>query len=175
MSFFLSYLVLDFSISTRCGTSTHTYTPTESSRTFMHCSANYGQNKLCKDPQRSLRYKHSRMLYKERNCPEEPLKCRALKLYRYQNRFPQPISGNLAWFANVPHHELTIEKVVQNQIQSNETTFSNSVDAHIEDIQKLINLIDGFIRNALDTGCEVGNLFLLRKYYYLLKFFPLHF
>lgn len=38
------------------------------------------------------------------------------------------------------------------------TTFPNGADAYIEDIGKLINLRDGSIRTALDTGCGVINL-----------------
>lgn len=35
------------------------------------------------------------------------------------------------------------------------TMFPNGADAYIDDIGKLINLKDGSIRTAIDTGCGV--------------------
>jgi len=35
--------------------------------------------------------------------------------------------------------------------------FPNGADAYIDDIGKLINLKDGSIRTAIDTGCGVSN------------------
>ena len=34
--------------------------------------------------------------------------------------------------------------------------FPNGADAYIDDIAKLINLNDGSIRTAIDTGCGVS-------------------
>ncbi|KAG4919084.1 hypothetical protein JHK85_057365 [Glycine max] len=138
----------------------------ESSKTFPRCSANFSEYTPCHDPQRSLRYKRSRKIYKERHCPEEPLKCRVPAPHGYRNPFPWPASRDRAWFANVPHRELTVEKAVQNWIRSDGdrfvfpgggTTFPNGADAYIEDIGMLINLKDGSIRTALDTGCGVAS------------------
>lgn len=139
----------------------------QSSRTFPRCRANFSEYTPCEDPQRSLGYKRHRMIYRERHCPEEPLKCRVPAPHGYRNPFPWPASRDRAWFANVPHRELTVEKAVQNWIRfegerfvfpGGGTTFPNGADAYIEDIGKLINLRDGSIRTALDTGCGVINL-----------------
>ncbi|QCE08232.1 probable methyltransferase PMT16 [Vigna unguiculata] len=138
----------------------------QSSRTFPRCSANFSEYTPCEDPQRSLGYKRHRMIYRERHCPEEPLKCRVPAPHGYRNPFPWPASRDRAWFANVPHRELTVEKAVQNWIRfegerfvfpGGGTTFPNGADAYIEDIGKLINLRDGSIRTALDTGCGVAS------------------
>ncbi|XP_061359876.1 probable methyltransferase PMT16 [Gastrolobium bilobum] len=141
---------------------------TLTSRTFPQCSANYTEYTPCEDPTRSLRYKRSRMIYRERHCPEngEELRCRVPPPYGYRNPFPWPASRNVAWYANVPHRELTVEKAVQNWIRYNGdrfifpgggTMFPNGADAYIDDIGKLINLKDGSIRTALDTGCGVAS------------------
>ncbi|RDX57871.1 putative methyltransferase PMT16, partial [Mucuna pruriens] len=136
------------------------------SRTFPRCSANFSEYTPCQDPKRSLNYKRSRMIYRERHCPEESLKCRVPPPYGYRNPFPWPASRDRAWFNNVPHRELTVEKAVQNWIRSDGdlfifpgggTTFPNGADAYIEDIGKLINLRDGSLRTALDTGCGVAS------------------
>nr|KYP74903.1 hypothetical protein KK1_007597 [Cajanus cajan] len=106
------------------------------------------------------------MIYRERHCPQEALKCRVPAPYGYRNPFPWPASRDRAWFANVPHRELTVEKAVQNWIRSDGdrfifpgggTTFPNGAQAYIEDIGKLINLKDGSLRTALDTGCGVAS------------------
>lgn len=153
---------LSLSLSTPCDHLTAEY-----SRTFPRCSANFSEYTPCQDPQRSLGYKRHRMIYRERHCPEEPLKCRVPAPHGYRNPFPWPASRDRAWFANVPHRELTVEKAVQNWIRfegerfvfpGGGTTFPNGADAYIEDIGKLINLRDGSIRTALDTGCGVINL-----------------
>lgn len=41
------------------------------------------------------------------------------------------------------------------------TMFPNGADAYIDDIGKLINLADGSIRTAIDTGCGVSFYFFL--------------
>ncbi|KAL9317541.1 hypothetical protein ACSQ67_014058 [Phaseolus vulgaris] len=152
---------LSLSLSTPCDHLTAEY-----SRTFPRCSANFSEYTPCQDPQRSLGYKRHRMIYRERHCPEEPLKCRVPAPHGYRNPFPWPASRDRAWFANVPHRELTVEKAVQNWIRfegerfvfpGGGTTFPNGADAYIEDIGKLINLRDGSIRTALDTGCGVAS------------------
>lgn len=109
------------------------------------------------------------MIFRERHCPEnqaELLKCRIPAPYGYRNPFPWPRSRDLAWFANVPHKELTVEKAVQNWITSEGdkfrfpgggTMFPNGADKYIDDIGELIKLSDGSIRTAIDTGCGVGS------------------
>ena len=72
----------------------------------------------------------------------------------------------MAWYDNVPHKELTVEKRVQNWVHYDKKTgrltfpgggtmFPRGADAYINDIGKLIDLEDGSIRTAIDTGCGV--------------------
>lgn len=74
----------------------------------------------------------------------------------------------MAWFANVPHKELTVEKKKQNWVRfegdrfvfpGGGTMFPRGANAYIDKIGKLINLKDGSIRTALDTGCGVSVTF----------------
>ena len=140
---------------------------------FPRCGVNFTEYTPCEDPTRSLRYKRSRMIYRERHCPvkgEEDLKCRVPPPHGYKTPFPWPASRDVAWYSNVPHRELTVEKAVQNWIRYDSdrfffpgggTMFPNGADAYIDDIGKLINLKDGSIRTALDTGCGVYSLILV--------------
>jgi len=79
--------------------------------------------------------------------------------------FKWPKSRDYAYFNNIPHKELSIEKAVQNWIQvegdkfrfpGGGTMFPHGADAYIDDISKLISLSDGTIRTAVDTGCGVS-------------------
>ncbi|KAK7279991.1 hypothetical protein RJT34_25053 [Clitoria ternatea] len=137
---------------------------------FPRCSANYSEYTPCEDPQRSLRYNRSRMIYRERHCPvdqwEYSFRCRVPPPYGYRNPFPWPASRDVAWFANVPHRELTVEKAVQNWIRFDRdrfffpgggTMFPNGADSYIDNIGKWIDLKHGSIRTALDTGCGVAS------------------
>lgn len=99
----------------------------------------------------------------------EALKCRIPAPFGYRNPFPWPRSRDVAWVANVPHRELTVEKAVQNWIRyegerfrfpGGGTMFPKGADAYIDDIGKFINLRDGSIRTAVDTGCGVCTIFL---------------
>ncbi|WJX20810.1 hypothetical protein P8452_10309 [Trifolium repens] len=161
-------ITLNFQSHHNATTTTTTTTATETI-IFPRCTANFSEYTPCEDPTRSLRYKRSRMIYRERHCPirgEEDLKCRVPPPYGYRNPFPWPASRDVAWYANVPHRELTVEKAVQNWIRydgdrfffpGGGTMFPNGADAYIDDIGKLINLKDGSIRTALDTGCGVAS------------------
>ncbi|KAL7147506.1 hypothetical protein ABFS83_06G111700 [Erythranthe nasuta] len=133
------------------------------------CSAKYSEYTPCEDPKRSLKFPRDRLIYRERHCPEkkkELLKCRVPAPHGYKNPFKWPASRDLVWYANVPHKELTVEKAVQNWIRfegdrfrfpGGGTMFPNGADAYIDDIGKLINLKDGSIRTAIDTGCGVAS------------------
>lgn len=123
----------------------------------------------CEDVQRSLKYNRGRNIYRERHCPEkkELLKCRVPAPYGYKVPFKWPESRKSVWYANVPHKELTVEKKNQNWVHyegdrfrfpGGGTMFPNGADAYIDDIGKLINLKDGSIRTAIDTGCGVRKL-----------------
>lgn len=133
------------------------------------CDVKYSEYTPCEDQERSLKFDRDRLIYRERHCPEkkELLKCRVAAPYGYKNPFKWPVSRDLAWYANVPHKELTVEKAVQNWIRfegdrfrfpGGGTMFPNGADAYIDDIGKLINLKDGSIRTAIDTGCGVSKL-----------------
>ncbi|KAF5480365.1 hypothetical protein F2P56_001122 [Juglans regia] len=132
------------------------------------CDVSYSEYTPCEDAKRSLRYSRDRLIYRERHCPEksELLKCRVPAPYGYKNPFAWPKSRDLAWYANVPHKELTVEKAVQNWIRyegdkfrfpGGGTMFPNGANAYIDDIGKFINLKDGSIRTAIDTGCGVAS------------------
>lgn len=141
---------------------------------FPPCDLNYSEYTPCEDTVRSLKFDRDRLIYRERHCPDkgELLKCRVPPPHGYKTPFKWPASRDLVWYANVPHKHLTVEKAVQNWIRfegdrfrfpGGGTMFPNGADAYIDDIGKLINLSDGSIRTAIDTGCGVSSLFL---YYY---------
>jgi hypothetical protein len=131
------------------------------------CSAKHSEYTPCEDVERSLRFPRERLIYRERHCPKsdgERLRCLVPAPQGYRTPFPWPTSRDVAWFANVPHKELAIEKAVQNWIRvdgdkfrfpGGGTMFPHGAAAYIDDIGKLIPLRDGSIRTALDTGCGV--------------------
>ena len=136
-------------------------------RRYPACPVKYSEYTPCEDVERSLRYPRERLVYRERHCPaseRERLRCLVPAPRGYRAPFPWPASRDVAWFANVPHKELTVEKAVQNWIRvdgdklrfpGGGTMFPNGADAYIDDIAKIIPLLDGSIRTALDTGCGV--------------------
>ncbi|KAK4803815.1 hypothetical protein SAY86_003632 [Trapa natans] len=135
---------------------------------FPACDAKMSEYTPCEDTQRSLRFRRDRLIYRERHCPEdgEKLRCRIPAPHGYRLPFRWPESREMAWFANVPHKELAVEKKKQNWVRFNRdrfhfpgggTMFPNGAAAYIDDIGKLINLRDGSIRTALDTGCGVAS------------------
>jgi hypothetical protein len=133
------------------------------------CPARYSEYTPCEDVERSLRFPRDRLVYRERHCPaseRERLRCLVPAPPGYRTPFPWPASRDVAWFANAPHKELTVEKAVQNWIRvdgdrlrfpGGGTMFPNGADAYIDDIAKLVPLHDGSIRTALDTGCGVSS------------------
>ncbi|KAJ8574392.1 hypothetical protein K7X08_026197 [Anisodus acutangulus] len=134
---------------------------------YSPCDIKYSEYTPCEDPQRSLKFKRDRLIYRERHCPDKSqlLKCRIPAPHGYKKPFKWPKSRDLAWYANVPHKELTVEKAVQNWIRKGDkfrfpgggTMFPNGADDYVDDIDKLINLKDGSIRTAIDTGCGVAS------------------
>lgn len=138
-------------------------------RHFPACDAELSEYTPCEDVHRSLKFERDRLIYRERHCPAkaELLKCLIPAPLGYRTPFPWPVSRELAWFANVPHKELTVEKAVQNWIRvegdkfrfpGGGTMFPNGADAYIDDIDSIISLSDGSIRTAIDTGCGVSCL-----------------
>ncbi|XP_010919241.1 probable methyltransferase PMT15 [Elaeis guineensis] len=137
-------------------------------RGFPACDAKYSEYTPCEDVKRSFKFPQDRLIFRERHCPQkgEELRCMIPAPAGYRNPFPWPASREVAWFANVPHKELTVEKAVQNWIRvdgdkfrfpGGGTMFPNGADAYIDDIGRLINLRDGSIRTAIDTGCGVAS------------------
>lgn len=154
-------------------------------RAYPACNANYSEYTPCEDPQRSSKLKGTRLMNMERHCPAktELLKCRVPAPYGYKSPFKWPVSRDYAWYNNVPHKELTVKKADQNWIRfegdrfkfpGGGTMFPNGADAYIDDIAKLINLEDGSIRTAIDTGCGVASWgsFLLSRNILTMSFAP---
>ncbi|ESW24316.1 hypothetical protein PHAVU_004G120000 [Phaseolus vulgaris] len=157
---------LDFS-SHHNATATSLPLSTSTSR-YPPCDVSLSEYTPCEDHARSLRYSRRRMVYRERHCPTktEALKCRVPAPHGYRNPFPWPASRDVAWYANVPHRELTVEKAVQNWIRyqgdrfhfpGGGTMFPDGADKYIDDIGKLVSLRDGSVRTAVDTGCGVAS------------------
>ncbi|XP_021730130.1 probable methyltransferase PMT16 [Chenopodium quinoa] len=137
-------------------------------RTYPSCNTNYIEYTPCEDPKRSLKLNRTRLMHLERHCPAktELLKCRIPAPYGYKKPFTWPVSRDYAWYNNVPHKELTVKKAGQNWIRfegdrfkfpGGGTMFRNGANAYIDDIAKLVNLQDGAIRTAIDTGCGVAS------------------
>ncbi|KAB2597630.1 methyltransferase PMT15 [Pyrus ussuriensis x Pyrus communis] len=132
------------------------------------CHAKHSEYTPCEDVTRSLKFDRDRLVYRERHCPdkEELLKCRIPAPHGYTVPFRWPESRESVWYANVPHKELTVEKKMQNWVHyegdrfrfpGGGTMFPRGADAYIDDIGKLINLREGSIRTAIDTGCGVAS------------------
>ncbi|GAB4826385.1 hypothetical protein Ancab_009250 [Ancistrocladus abbreviatus] len=154
-------------------------------KTYPPCDAKLSEYTPCEDGARSLKFKRHRLIYRERHCPskKELLKCRVPAPYGYKNPFKWPVSRDYVWYNNVPHKELTVEKAVQNWIRfegdrfrfpGGGTMFPSGADAYIDDIGKLINLKDGSIRTAIDTGCGVASwgAYLLSRNVLTISFAP---
>ncbi|KAL1357534.1 hypothetical protein HN51_009425 [Arachis hypogaea] len=149
-------------------TTTTTTAAATTSKHYPSCPVKLSEYTPCEDHTRSLRFPRDKMIYRERHCPskKEVLKCRIPAPHGYKNPFPWPSSRDVAWYANVPHRELTVEKAVQNWIRydgdkfrfpGGGTMFPNGADKYIDDIGKLIDLKHGSVRTAVDTGCGVAS------------------
>ncbi|CAN8248204.1 unnamed protein product [Cochlearia groenlandica] len=132
------------------------------------CGVEFSEYTPCEFVNRSLSFPRKRLIYRERHCPrkEEMLRCRIPAPYGYTVPFRWPESRDVAWFANVPHTELTVEKKNQNWVRYEKdrflfpgggTMFPRGADSYIDDIGRFINLKDGSIRTAIDTGCGVAS------------------
>ncbi|PIA49595.1 hypothetical protein AQUCO_01300406v1 [Aquilegia coerulea] len=175
---------LDFQTHHTAESEIHT-SPILTTKHFLPCDVEYSEYTPCEDTKRSLKFQRDRLIYRERHCPtkEELLKCRVPAPFGYKYPFPWPMSRDYAWYNNVPHKHLTVEKAVQNWIQfegdrfkfpGGGTMFPNGADAYIDDIGKLINLNDGSIRTAIDTGCGVASwgAYLLSRNILAMSFAP---
>lgn len=133
---------------------------------FPPCDMIYSEYTPCQYPPRGRKFERDMLKYRERHCPtkEELLMCLIPAPPKYKNPFKWPKSRDYAWYANIPHRELSIEKAIQNWIQvegerfrfpGGGTMFPQGADAYIDEINELIPLTSGNIRTAIDTGCGV--------------------
>lgn len=136
-------------------------------KAFPPCKLELSEYTPCQDTERSLKFDRRMLKYRERHCPEknELLKCRIPAPFGYKIPVRWPESRDSVWYANVPHKHLTVEKAGQNWVRfkgerftfpGGGTMFPRGADAYIDDIGHLINLKDGSIRTAIDTGCGVS-------------------
>lgn len=134
---------------------------------FPPCDMTYSEYTPCQDPARGRKFDRNMLKYRERHCPtkDELLSCLIPAPPKYKTPFKWPQSRDYAWYDNIPHKELSIEKAVQNWIQvegdrfrfpGGGTMFPRGADAYIDDINELIPLTNGNIRTAIDTGCGVS-------------------
>lgn len=135
---------------------------------FPSCDMSFSEYTPCQDKVRGRKFDRNMLKYRERHCPakEELLRCLIPAPPQYKTPFKWPQSRDYAWYSNIPHRELSIEKAIQNWIQlegnrfrfpGGGTMFPRGADAYIDDIGRLIPLTDGTIRTAIDTGCGVSN------------------
>ncbi|KAH7653684.1 putative S-adenosyl-L-methionine-dependent methyltransferase protein [Dioscorea alata] len=152
---------------------------------FPACPMNFSEYTPCQDQKRGRRFERTMLVYRERHCPQkdELIRCLIPAPPKYKTPFKWPQSRDFAWYDNIPHKELSIEKAVQNWIQAEGdrfrfpgggTMFPRGADAYIDDINALIPLEDGSIRTAVDTGCGVASwgAFLLRRNILTMSFAP---
>lgn len=135
---------------------------------FEFCDMKYSEYTPCEDPVRSKKFTYDMQFMRERHCPEknERLRCMIPPPQGYKTPFPWPESRDFAWYANVPHKQLTVTKAEQNwirfrgdrfQFPGGGTSFTKGAKEYIQSFNKLIPLGDGSIRTALDTGCGVAS------------------
>ncbi|KAK7318056.1 hypothetical protein RJT34_02753 [Clitoria ternatea] len=152
---------------------------------FPACEMSFSEYTPCQDQVRGRKYDRNMLKYRERHCPakEELLYCLIPAPPKYKQPFRWPQSRDFAWYDNIPHKELSIEKVSQNWIQvegdkfrfpGGGTMFPRGADAYIDDINELIPLTSGNIRTAIDTGCGVASwgAYLLKRDIIAMSFAP---
>ncbi|CAH9075387.1 unnamed protein product [Cuscuta epithymum] len=157
----------------------------EEHKNFPPCNMSYSEYTPCQHPPRGRMFPRDMMKYRERHCPskEELLSCLIPAPPNYKRPFKWPQSRDYAWFANIPHKELSVEKAVQNWVQvegdrlrfpGGGTMFPRGADAYIDDISDLIPLTSGAIRTAIDTGCGVASwgAYLLKRNVVAMSFAP---
>ncbi|WCJ26679.1 S-adenosyl-L-methionine-dependent methyltransferases superfamily protein [Euphorbia peplus] len=158
---------------------------TETSVKFPACNISFIDYTPCQYPPRSRKFERTMLKYRERHCPkkEELFQCLIPAPPKYKTPFKWPQSRDYAWYDNIPHKELSIEKAVQNWIQwagdrfrfpGGGTSFPQGAETYIEEMSKLIPLTGGTIRNAIDTGCGVASwgAYLLKRDILTMSFAP---
>ncbi|RWW20726.1 hypothetical protein GW17_00015135 [Ensete ventricosum] len=152
---------------------------------FPPCALNFSEYTPCQDLTRCKKFARAMLAYRERHCPakHELIRCLIPAPPKYKTPFKWPRSRDYAWYDNIPHRELSIEKAVQNWIQvegdrfrfpGGGTMFPLGADVYIDDINALISLTDGDIRTAIDTGCGVASwgAYLLKRDIVTMSFAP---
>ncbi|WOL07563.1 hypothetical protein Cni_G16307 [Canna indica] len=152
---------------------------------FLPCDLNFTEYTPCQDISRSRKFPRVKLAYRERHCPgkDELIQCLIPAPPKYKTPFKWPLSRDYAWYDNIPHKELSIEKAIQNWIQvhgdrfrfpGGGTMFPRGADAYIDDINSLIPLTNGKIRTAIDTGCGVASwgAYLLKRDIITMSFAP---
>ncbi|XP_015955268.3 probable methyltransferase PMT17 [Arachis duranensis] len=152
---------------------------------FPPCDMKYSEYTPCQDQTRGRRYDRNMLKYRERHCPakDELMYCLIPAPPNYKPPFRWPQSRDYAWYDNIPHKELSIEKAIQNWIQvegdrfrfpGGGTMFPRGADAYIDEINELIPLKSGHIRTAIDTGCGVASwgAYLLKRDIIAMSFAP---
>ncbi|KAI4313120.1 hypothetical protein L6164_026127 [Bauhinia variegata] len=152
---------------------------------FPPCDMSYSEYTPYQDPVRGRKFDRGMLKYRERHCPtkEELLFCLIPAPPKYKTPFKWPQSRDFAWYDNIPHKELSIEKAVQNWIHvegerfrfsGGGTMFPRGADSYIDDISELIPLTSGNIRTAVDTGCGATSwgAFLLKRDIIAMSFAP---
>ncbi|WOG96188.1 hypothetical protein DCAR_0415519 [Daucus carota subsp. sativus] len=153
---------------------------------FPPCDMSFSEYTPCQDRPRGRKFSREMHKYRERHCPtkEEMLRCLIPAPPNYKAPFKWPESRDYAWFDNIPHKELSVEKAIQNWIRvegdrfrfpGGGTMFMNGADAYIDDINGIIpNFTNGSIRTAIDTGCGVASwgAFLLKRDMLAMSFAP---
>ena len=145
---------------------------------FPPCDMSYSEYTPCQYPPRGRRFDRDMLKYRERHCPakkKELLFCLIPAPPNYKTPFKWPQSRDYAWYDNIPHKELSIEKAIQNWIQvegerfkfpGGGTMFPRGADAYIDDINELVPLSGGAIRTAVDTGCGVSFYFVILRWHF---------
>ncbi|GAB2274244.1 hypothetical protein Dimus_009009 [Dionaea muscipula] len=153
---------------------------------FPPCGMSYSEYTPCQDPKRVRKFDREMLKHRERHCPakDEVIICLVPAPPKYKTPFKWPQSRDYAWYDNIPHKELSIEKAVQNWIQvegdrfrfpGGGTMFPRGADAYIDDINALVPLTaGGNIRTAIDTGCGVASwgAYLLKRDILTMSFAP---
>ncbi|CAL0313305.1 unnamed protein product [Lupinus luteus] len=152
---------------------------------FPPCDMKFSEYTPCQDQVRGRRFDRNMLKYRERHCPtkDELIYCLIPAPPKYKTPFKWPQSRDYAWYDNIPHKELSIEKAIQNWIQvegdkfrfpGGGTMFPRGADAYIDDINELIPLKSGNIRTAIDTGCGVASwgAYLLKRDIIAMSFAP---
>ncbi|KAM0027865.1 putative S-adenosyl-L-methionine-dependent methyltransferase [Helianthus debilis subsp. tardiflorus] len=152
---------------------------------FPPCNMSYSEYTPCQDTSRGNEFDREMLKYRERHCPskEELLRCLIPAPPKYKLPFKWPKSRDYAWYDNIPHKELSIEKDRQNWIKvegdrfrfpGGGTMFRYGADSYIDDINELIPLSNGTIRTTIDTGCGVASwgAYLLKRDIITMSFAP---